>query len=371
MTLGQVFDPRKNALNAWRLALATGVILWHSFPLTGRMPFPPLTQLLGLGWVDGFFAISGYLIVSSWFRNPQVGQYFIARCLRILPGLWICLAVTAFIIAPIGVTLQGGSAGKLLVSCAPIEYVLKNSAVWMFKFDIGGTPHDIPVSGIWNGSLWTLGWEVLCYIAVVVFGITGLLSRRWFVPLVLVLALSWSILLPPWGGIHAIAANAARFAVMFSAGALIYQCRNVIPARWSLVVVGAVIVLASSAVVPNYRLVAALPMAYVIIISGSLIQNKIMSLSTVLSYGVYIYAFAIQQLLVICGLASMNAILFSLISVVVVLPIAALSWFVIEKPALSLKGHLRRRSSASGLESIGAANRDAEALPPTTSKEVM
>ena len=46
MKLGQVFDPRNNALNAWRLVLATGVILWHSFPLTGwhvrsrRSPVP-------------------------------------------------------------------------------------------------------------------------------------------------------------------------------------------------------------------------------------------------------------------------------------------------------------------------------------------
>ncbi len=58
MRLGQVFDPRANALNAWRLVLASGVILWHSFPLTGRMPWAPFVQLLGLGCVDGFFAVS-------------------------------------------------------------------------------------------------------------------------------------------------------------------------------------------------------------------------------------------------------------------------------------------------------------------------
>lgn len=33
-TLHQVFDPRNNALNAVRLALALGVIFWHSFPRT-------------------------------------------------------------------------------------------------------------------------------------------------------------------------------------------------------------------------------------------------------------------------------------------------------------------------------------------------
>lgn len=350
MTLGEVFDPRKNALNAWRLALATGVILWHSFPLTGRMPFGPVVQLLGLGCVDGFFAISGYLIVSSWLRNPNVGQYFVARSLRILPGMWVCLLVTAFVIAPVGVALQGGSAAKLMMSGAPFEYVLKNSAVWMFHFDIGGTPRGIPVSGMWNGSLWTLGWEVLCYIGVVVCGVAGLLNRRWFIPLVLALALFWSVLVPPWGGVHAIASNAARFAVMFSAGALLHQLRNVIPARWSVVAICGLIVIASSAVLPNYRLIAAIPMAYGIIVSGSLIQSKRMRFHTDLSYGVYIYAFAIQQVLVMGGLVRINPIAFCLISVAAIVPVAAVSWFLIEKPALSLKKRLKRQSDIRQLD---------------------
>lgn len=38
MKLGQVFDPRNNALNAWRLALAGEVIFWHVFSLNGPIP---------------------------------------------------------------------------------------------------------------------------------------------------------------------------------------------------------------------------------------------------------------------------------------------------------------------------------------------
>lgn len=122
-TLGAEFDPRNNALNAWRLTLATGVILWHSWPLTGRdVSFAPLRQLLADGWVDGFFAISGFLITWSWFRHPRARDYFFARGVRILPGLWACLTATAFVIAPIAVAIQGGSAAKLLLSRAPFEY---------------------------------------------------------------------------------------------------------------------------------------------------------------------------------------------------------------------------------------------------------
>lgn len=67
-TLAQVFDTRINALNVWRLVLASGVILQHSWPLTGRKVHPPYDQLFTQVWVDGFFAISGFLIAASWVR---------------------------------------------------------------------------------------------------------------------------------------------------------------------------------------------------------------------------------------------------------------------------------------------------------------
>lgn len=77
--------------------------------------------------------------MSSWFSNPRLRTYFVARGLRILPRLWVCLIVSAFIIAPIAVVIQGGSAARLLLSTAPIAYVLKNSAVALLQFGIGGT----------------------------------------------------------------------------------------------------------------------------------------------------------------------------------------------------------------------------------------
>jgi peptidoglycan/LPS O-acetylase OafA/YrhL len=367
MSLGQEFDPRGNALNAWRLVLATGVILWHSWPLAGRqVSFEPAHQILRDVWVDGFFAISGFLITWSWFRHPRLRDYFAARGLRILPGLWICLIVTAFVIAPISVAIQGDSAAKLLLSRAPIEYVFENSAVLLVKQDIGGTPHGVPVPGLWDGPLWTLAWEVLCYIAIAGLGVAGVLRRRWFVPAALTLAVIWSALLPPWSvfadvieaqhriddpatAALLVQAIAARFVVMFLTGALLYQFRNVIPARWSLVALSVVIVLVAS-FLPNYRLVAAVPLAYAIIVSGALIHNKRLRLRTDLSYGVYIYAWPVQQLLVICGLGILNPFVFTIVSAAVTLPLAAMSWFIVEKPAMSLKSRLMRRSMAPAAE---------------------
>ena len=98
------------------------------------------------------------------------------------------------------------------------------------------------------------------------------------------------------------------------------------------------------AAVPNYRILGGIPLAYAIIVSGALIRNKRLRLRTDLSYGVYIYAFPIQQFLLICGLVSLDPIVFSILAAIATLPLAALSWFLVEKPALSLRSRLKQRS---------------------------
>ncbi|WP_328359283.1 acyltransferase [Mycobacterium sp. NBC_00419] len=358
-TLGEEFDPQSNALNAWRLLMATGVILWHSWLITGRqISFEPAHQLLRDVWVDGFFAMSGFLITWSWFRRPRLRDYFVARGLRILPGFWVCLVVIAFVIAPIATAIQGGSPGKLLLSLDPIQYVVRNSALLIQQNDIAGTPLGVPRPGEWDSSLWTLYWEALCYLAIAILGVTGLLRRRWLIPLLLALAVFWSTRVPamsrlveaPPGTVEIDAAAqaliaqgaAARFAVMFFAGALIYQLRDVIPARWSLVA-GCVVVVLAASFLPNYRVIGAIPLAYALIVSGALLHHPRLRLRTDLSYGVYIYAFPIQQLLVICGLGLLAPPVFAIVAAAITLPLAAFSWFVVERPAMSLKSRLVKR----------------------------
>lgn len=343
-TLEQVFDPRLNALNAWRLGLALAVIVWHSSVLTGRaLPPFPVHQFATQDFVDGFFAISGFLIPASWLSNPRLRNYALARGLRILPGMWICLIVTAFVIAPIGVVLQGGSATSLLGSGGPLRFVVRNSAVAYVQFDIAGTPQGVPMPGMWNGSLWTLQYEVLLYIVVAVLGVIGLLGRRWLFPVAFALALICSVLIscPLDGG--TVAQRASRLAVMFAAGALMHRFRDVIPARWSLVAGSVAIVLLAN-FLPDYRVIGAIPLAYAVIVSGALIKHKRLNLRTDLSYGTYVYACPIQQVLVICGLGGLNVPLFALLSAAVTLPFAAASWFLIEKPAMKLKARIAGRA---------------------------
>jgi peptidoglycan/LPS O-acetylase OafA/YrhL len=146
----------------------------------------------------------------------------------------------------------------------------------------------------------------------------------------------------------------ARFASVFAAGVVIHQYRDAIPARWLLVALSAAIVVVIGLLVPNYRILAAIPLAYAVIVSGALLRNKRLRLRTDLSYGIYIYAWPTQQLLVICGLAFLNPIAFTLVAALATLPLAALSWFLVEKRALSLKPRFR---------AVGGTDKHAVAQP--------
>ena len=48
--------------------------------------------------IDGFFALSGFLIFGSYLNSPGTGRFVWRRCLRILPGFWVCLLVMTFLL---------------------------------------------------------------------------------------------------------------------------------------------------------------------------------------------------------------------------------------------------------------------------------
>lgn len=186
----------------------------------------------------------------------------------------------------------------------------------------------------------------MCYLAVGAIGLAGLANRRWVSLAILALATFGAMMLPPLTFTEAwtIPQLAVRSAIMFSAGALLYQWRDKLPARWSLVAAGAVVVVAASQL-PDYRVFGALPLAYVVVASGVLIHKKRLRLRNDLSYGVYIYAYPTQQMLAVCGLSWLNPAAFFALSAIATLPLAALSWFLVEKPARTLKLRLKRRWS--------------------------
>lgn len=331
-TFDDVFDPRANALNLIRLLLAGTVIIWHSFPLSGNdIAWAPLRQLVSEVGVDGFFAISGYLIVASWVRTPNWVRYLRARVLRILPAFWVCLIATAAIMAPLTAGVFGADN---------LSYVVRNAALWMFQYDIAGTPTGIPYEAVWNGSLWTLAWEFFCYLGVMLLGLTGLLRRRLTLPILFVLALLGAVATTFGPVDNNYVALASRFGLMFLAGALVWQFRDRLPVRGSFVV-GAAAILAVAAFLPNYRLLAALPLAYLILVAGAVLKSPRLRLRNDISYGVYIYAFPVQQMLALAGVHELGIAVYAIAAAVGTVPLAMLSWFLVEKPMMRLNKRSR------------------------------
>ncbi len=172
-----------NAFGAVRLALALLVVVSHAFSVTtGAVLDEPLAHLtgytLGEHAVNGFFAVSGFLVTMSLLRRgPR--DYVVARALRIAPGL---------VAATLAVSLGLGS----LMTSLSLSAYWSDPGVWRF---VEGTlttfKSNAALPGVFSenpfrfpmGTVWTLKYEVLCYLGLLAAGLLGTLRRRWLCPL--------------------------------------------------------------------------------------------------------------------------------------------------------------------------------------------
>lgn len=345
-SIEEALDPHHNGLNLLRLVMASGVIWFHAYPLT-QTPIPDirLHRWLEEGWVDGFFVLSGYLVVGSWLRRPRPGAYLRNRLLRLYPAFLVCLALTAFVFAPLASRVEGVPYAVT----DGVKYATSNLGLLIRTPHIGETLSTVPYPGEWNGSLWTLFFEFLCYLAVLALGLLGVLRTRWGVPLLFAVAWAFDLIIalrPEWAEIKipvgslaigfVTAKSAARFACVFAAGALIYHLRRRLPCSWRWVALAAGIVIASLWL-PHHRPTAALALAYGLVAAGALIRRDAFVLREDISYGTYIYGYPVQQLLV----AAFPRIGFGpyvLASLLFAWVLGAASWRWVEKPMLALKG---------------------------------
>ena len=347
--VGMQVDPRRNGLNTVRLALAASVLVWHSFRLTGRsVSYPHGGVFFGTFGVDGFFVISGLLLAGSYLHRPGVLRFLRNRALRILPGFWVCLVVVALGFAPLALLVRHGDFSGLVQGPDPAwRYVLVNVTTRMQQWSVAGTPEGTHYDGYWNGSLWTLSWEVVAYLVLAVLGLVGLLKRR-LVMAVATLGL-WAVhaadtfdVIPHNYWVH----TGSRLGLMFGLGVLLHLYGAKIPRNRVLTVV-AVVVLAVSTLLPTYSVLGAPALAYLVIRVGiALSAPRWWLRDRDVSYGLYIYTFPVQQSLVLLGAAALPVPAFALVSLAAALPFAMASWFLVERPALHLKRRERRRSVA-------------------------
>lgn len=321
---------RDNALNALRLALATVVIVAHSYSLV-HGPGGPLPYAGGFA-VDGFFAISGFLIAGSRTRMAML-PYLWRRGLRLMPAYWTVLLFTAVVIAPISAKLTGRSiawadAGK---------YVTWNSLLFTPVLGVSGTPHGVLYEGLWNGPLWTLSFEAGAYalfgllIALPAFGVRAAAS------LVLCLAVV-SVLQFGAGVAPGFAPDLARLWGFFAAGVLMWMLRERMPSSpWPAV---AAVVVVGGVLATNYVLylaVAPVPLAFALLWLAARLPVRAGARNDI-SYGLYLFAYPLQQLMIIAGVAAAAGPLgFALLSVAMTVPVAWASWLAVERPSLRLR----------------------------------
>jgi peptidoglycan/LPS O-acetylase OafA/YrhL len=361
-TLAARFDPRNNSVNALRLGLAGLVLFSHTIKLqSGEDPLGALTGGevdLGTLAVDGFFALSGFLIVGSYLGSPSVWRYLWRRCLRILPAFWTCLLVTAFVLLPLAQLIRFGTlAGfPLAGDQSATSYVYSNALLLIRQFEVRGLLDGEVV----NGSLHTLFYEFLCYLGVAVLGVIGVLRRRRFLVLVLagvVWAVAASEVVTNSGltGDHVGRQLILRFGLMFLAGAVAQLWAHRLPlgragggTAAALLALG----LAGSALVGQdprstlvYLLVAPPAIAYLVLLIGASPRAARIGSRRDLSYGLYVYAWPVQVLLLLVGAASWPMPVYLAASLALALGLAWLSWTFVEAPALRLKSWTPARRS--------------------------
>ena len=342
-TIDERLDRRDNALNLIRIVLAAFVLVEHGLVLSGAIPERRLGDFgLGLLAVGGFFGISGYLITASRMAR-SFWIFALHRFFRLYPAFWAALIVTAFLIAPTAAAINGSwDVG------AAFNYVLRNAPMVAGGVPvIGDSLAGSPYPGTWNGSLWTLRYELLCYVLVgVALSVPYLRRTAWafvvaFAATTLAAAITATV---DMGG-----GTIRQLTVLlpyFAAGALLYKFRASVPSR-AILALGCAAAIAMIAIFsPTAAGVAApLPLAYLLMYLGSVVPRPIRRAGQVndYSYGTYVYAFPLQQLIVIVGGASMGWLLYLVLSFAATAIFAVASWHVVEKPAMNLAKRLGTR----------------------------
>lgn len=222
--VAQILEPQRNNFNLLRVLAASAVVVSHAvFLHSGHKSDEILSSVtyfnLGDHAVNVFFVLSGLTVAASLARSPSTAEFIVARGLRIFPALALCASLLIL-------------AGAVITVCSPAQF-FADTRVWRYGvktlllgsastglpgvFD--GNPHPSTL----NASIWTLKFEVACYLLLALVGWLQLLTKHRYVCL---LALSWCIaggfLVMRFAHAPTPLDQAARFWLCFSLGVAFY-----------------------------------------------------------------------------------------------------------------------------------------------------
>lgn len=337
---------RANHFSLIRFVAATLVLFSHGFPLTGHAGEEPLHAFdLSFGQlaVAIFFVSSGFLVTGSLLRSESMLGFFRARVVRVYPGLIVANLITVFII------------GLLFTSLPLLEYLqrseiysyLERNSVLLFhslQYGLPGVFDSNPYPSVVNGSLWTLPREVKLYLQLGLLGGVVIWLARWrsiplrFILLAVVAAFACAVLLAP-GKIDGHTYTRNELSLLFFAGAMTYAWRSHIRFDWRISVALAVVVIGVAVFASNVLRIVLIPaLVWWVPLCAYRSGRLLLGFNRVgdYSYGIYIYAFPVQQALVHMypGIGPHPLFLYAF---PIVLMLAIASWHLVEKPMLRLK----------------------------------
>ena len=345
-------DLKNNAFDFVRLLLALFVVFAHSRYLFGASDFlhweaKGFDNLhAGSVGVWGFFAISGFLVTTSWMNSKNLADFLSKRFKRIFPGFWMSLLVCALVFAPIWYAIK--------IKTFSGFFDANGLHVWKFisnNFDsaiatqaIGSVANDSV-----NGPLWTIHHEVSAYIILgFIFSILGaiklsnhIIQRRIILTVALLLSAirifytyntDFSRIYSTWFGDE----RFLLFLVVFMWGAVISLYKDVLVPHWPSAIISFVILMIATAF-EFLPIVFPFCFAYLIIsLCFALPFKNISKIAGDLSFGVYLYHWPVRLTLQMLGFQeSLGLWSFLCLNIILTLPIAYLSWHLVEKRFLN------------------------------------
>jgi peptidoglycan/LPS O-acetylase OafA/YrhL len=347
MRLSDLAQGRDNNFNLIRIVAALTVLVQHATPTATGMTVEFGRRTLGMSCasiaVDVFFVTSGFLVTGSLMRARGIRDYVFSRVARIYPGL---IAVVTLTVLGIGLAFTTLPWSTYMFDAETAEYFARGcTALFGVSFQLPGVFKTNPYKDSVNASLWTLPHELHMYAIVAI--VWWLCSRAQVhrrshafcttiicmvaVGAILLLSYNFTSLAPRENGFRML------FFMFFSGAAFFVLRERVIlsyPVFWSAIIVLVLSSLNRSAFFIVYSATLPYILLFVAYVPASGIRwyNRVGDYS----YGVYIYAFPVEQSFAALfpGIPTLWMIVSGATTTLV---LAAMSWHVIERPALEIR----------------------------------
>lgn len=331
----------KNNFNFLRLFFASLVLLAHAPELAdGNNEREILSRIFGTATfgdlaVNGFFILSGYLIVQSWIRTPVALDFMQKRVLRIFPGFILASLVCAFIVGPLA-----GSA-NYFHDFSPVPFTVGFLLLQQPVLPSTFANTHFPVT---NGAMWTISLEFYCYLLVLAMGVLGIVQRRvlWaaLTCAVFMVLLLWKLghPLPDMGTGLLSNGPFAPLAGCFLTGGCFFLFNEKIIFTPKLATIAAILLVACMFSWRASGFALTILGAYLLFYFAFTDIRPLAKFDQLpdVSFGVYLYGFPVQKILLWYVPAMSPWVLFPL-SLLASLVLGATSWYSIEKPLLRLK----------------------------------